>query len=88
MPLICARCALGGTMKAELLSKFKEAVQAFEQGHLEQAGELCMEVVETAPESHPAWHLGGVIAASSGDFEEAVFRIQQAILITQGFQYR
>ncbi|MEC9465577.1 MAG: tetratricopeptide repeat-containing glycosyltransferase family protein, partial [Myxococcota bacterium] len=66
-------------MDTAVVSKFKEAVHAFQQGQLEHAATLCRAVVTAAPHAHQAWHLAGVIAASMGDFETAVEKIQQAV---------
>lgn len=55
------------------------ALQAFQAGRLQQAEDLCHEILATPPASFRALHLAGAIAAVRGDLRTAAIRLREAV---------
>jgi tetratricopeptide (TPR) repeat protein len=64
--------------------KLKSAVALQQNGHLQQAGLLYLEVLEVEPENFDANHLLGVVASQTGDLQAAYDLIEHALAIDPG----
>lgn len=58
---------------------YQAAVQAFQQGDLAQARELCHELLRKAPKHAEGLHFAGIVAASMGNDGEAIRLMRKAI---------
>jgi len=79
--------AIGGAVsatKVDSVELMQRVEKAFSEGRLADVEDLCRRVLEAEPATARAWHLLGVLARMSGDFEWAAELQEQAASLSPG----
>lgn len=74
-------------MKSNIRSLLNQAIMHHQNQQFEQAEELCIQILEIAPECHQALHLYGLLAAQLGAYEQGEEAIREALKIEVIPQY-
>ncbi len=76
----CARTAVTPPLSAETLHiLMQNAMKSHQAGHLPQAQTIYQQILQLAPNFHPAWHGLGVVAHQFGQHRHAVELLSNAI---------
>ena len=73
-----------GLTAAQIPAAYREAVAQHQKGQLAQARALYERILAVQPQHYQAWHLLGVAAAQSGEFQRAADAIGKAIALFPG----